>query len=104
MWRATILHPHTQITLQDLEQGVWRFNESLSTTLGLEAGYVQEDLLHYARRLGHSGHYASTVWPYHAMLGSIGHALVPAFEEALFFHGDCPPQPAGVPSQGQRSL
>jgi len=79
--------PHTQIALQDLEQGRWRFNESLSTTLGLEAGYVQEYLLHYARRLGHSGHYALTVWPYHAMLGSIGHALVPAFEEALFFHG-----------------
>ena len=26
------------------------------------------------------------MWPYHAMLGSIGHALVPAFEEAMFFH------------------
>ena len=30
--------------------------------------------------------YTLTVWPYHAMLGSIGHALVPAFEEAMFFH------------------
>jgi nicotinamidase-related amidase len=26
------------------------------------------------------------VWPYHAMLGGIGHALVPSVEEALFFH------------------
>jgi nicotinamidase-related amidase len=26
------------------------------------------------------------VWPYHAMLGGIGHALVSAVEEALFFH------------------
>jgi nicotinamidase-related amidase len=27
------------------------------------------------------------IWPYHAMLGGIGHALVPAVEEAIFFHG-----------------
>ncbi|HEX2234454.1 MAG TPA: hypothetical protein VHG69_13935, partial [Thermoleophilaceae bacterium] len=26
-------------------------------------------------------------WPYHAMLGGIGHALVSAVEEAVFFHG-----------------
>jgi nicotinamidase-related amidase len=27
-----------------------------------------------------------TIWPFHAMLGGIGHALVPALEEAIFFH------------------
>ncbi len=27
-----------------------------------------------------------TIWPYHAMLGGIGHALVAAVEEACFFH------------------
>ena len=32
------------------------------------------------------GKYALTIWPYHAMLGGIGHALVSAVEEALFFH------------------
>jgi nicotinamidase-related amidase len=26
------------------------------------------------------------IWPYHAMLGGIGHALVAAVEEAIFFH------------------
>ena len=26
-------------------------------------------------------------WPYHSMLGGIGHALVSAVEEAIFFHG-----------------
>ena len=30
--------------------------------------------------------YGLTVWPYHAMLGGIGHALVSAVEEAFFFH------------------
>jgi nicotinamidase-related amidase len=32
------------------------------------------------------GKYALTIWPYHAMLGGIGHALVSAVEEAVFFH------------------
>jgi nicotinamidase-related amidase len=26
------------------------------------------------------------VWPYHALLGGVGHALVSALEEAIFFH------------------
>src|SRR5207247_5880061 len=30
--------------------------------------------------------YRLTIWPYHAMLGGIGHALVSAVEEAIFFH------------------
>jgi nicotinamidase-related amidase len=79
--------PHTQISVQDIERGVWRFNRTLAATLNLDPDYVQEHLLHYTRALASSGHYALTIWPYHAMLGSIGHALAPAFEEALFFHG-----------------
>jgi nicotinamidase-related amidase len=34
-----------------------------------------------------SGKYDLTIWPYHAMLGGIGHALVASIEEAIFFHG-----------------
>lgn len=79
--------PYTQISVEDVERGAWRFNRALATTLELDPEYVQEHLLHYTHALARSGHYALTIWPYHAMLGSIGHALVPAFEEALFFHG-----------------
>lgn len=79
--------PHTLISAEDIERGVWRFNTTIATTLGLAPAYVQEHLRHYTRTLAESGHYALTVWPYHAMLGSIGHALVPSFEEAIFFHG-----------------
>jgi nicotinamidase-related amidase len=39
------------------------------------------------RALAAGGKYDLTVWPYHAMLGGIGHALVSAIEEAIFFHG-----------------
>jgi nicotinamidase-related amidase len=78
--------PYTLITAEEIDAGAWRFNATLAATLGLEPGYVQEYLQHYTRTLTAAGHYALTVWPYHAMLGSIGHALAPAFEEALFFH------------------
>ncbi|HAJ36018.1 MAG TPA: isochorismatase [Chloroflexi bacterium] len=79
--------PYTLITASEIESGVWRFNAALAETLGLEPEYVQTYLLHYTRTLTASGHYALTIWPYHAMLGGIGHALAPAFEEAIFFHG-----------------
>ena len=38
------------------------------------------------RELVAGGKYELVVWPYHAMLGGIGHALVSAVEEAFFFH------------------
>ena len=38
------------------------------------------------KKLREGGKYELTVWPYHAMLGGIGHALVAAVEEAIFFH------------------
>jgi nicotinamidase-related amidase len=44
-------------------------------------------LAHYTQKLAEGGKYDLTIWPYHAMLGGIGHALVPAVEEAIFFHG-----------------
>jgi nicotinamidase-related amidase len=44
-------------------------------------------LRHYAQTLKDGGKYDLTIWPYHAILGGIGHALVSAVEEAIFFHG-----------------
>ena len=48
--------------------------------------YGQQHLLSYTRQLRDTGKYDLTVWPYHSMLGGIGHALVSAVEEAVFFH------------------
>ena len=39
------------------------------------------------KTLKENGKYDLTIWPYHAILGGIGHALVPSVEEAIFFHG-----------------
>jgi nicotinamidase-related amidase len=78
--------PYTLVTVDDVERGVWRFNPDAGRTLGIEPGDGERQLLHYVRRLAEGGKYALTIWPYHAMLGGIGHALVASVEEAVFFH------------------
>jgi len=78
--------PYTVVTVEDVEGGRWKFNPAIAPSLGLEPRQGQQYLEHYVRRLREGGKYELTVWPYHAMLGSIGHALVPAVEEAVFFH------------------
>jgi nicotinamidase-related amidase len=79
--------PFTIITAKDIEKGVWKFNRKISSTLGVDPSYGQEYLLHYTKQLALSGKYELTIWPYHAMLGGIGHAIVSSVEEAAFFHG-----------------
>jgi nicotinamidase-related amidase len=78
--------PYTLVSAGEVESGRWRVDEVVARSLGLDPEYAQRHLLHYTRALEASGKYKLTIWPYHAMLGGIGHALVPAVEEAIFFH------------------
>lgn len=78
--------PYTDIHAADVQAGKWRFNPALAGQFGISPDYGQEMMFHYTRALESKGKYALTIWPYHAMLGGIGHALVPAIEEAIFFH------------------
>lgn len=78
--------PFTVVSAEDVEQGRWRFNPEVAPRLGITPEYGQRHLLHYTRRLEETGKYELTIWPYHSMLGGIGHALVSAVEEAIFFH------------------
>jgi nicotinamidase-related amidase len=79
--------PYTLVSPEDVEAGRWKFNGAVAEALGIDADYAARHLAHYTRRLAEGGKYNLTVWPYHAMLGGIGHALVSAVEEAVFFHG-----------------
>jgi nicotinamidase-related amidase len=79
--------PYTLISVEDVEAGRWRVNEAVAEAVGIDAGYAARHLAHYTRRLAEGGKYNLTIWPYHAMLGGIGHALVSLVEEAVFFHG-----------------
>ncbi len=78
--------PFTLISEEDILKGLWRFNPALSYSFHITEQYGQQHLLHYTRKLKEGGKYDLTIWPYHAMLGGIGHALVAAVEEAIFFH------------------
>lgn len=79
--------PMTVVTLEDVEKGVWKVNPAVAGSVANgNYTFLQKYLVHYARKLSEGGKYALTIWPYHAMLGGIGHALVAAVEEATFFH------------------
>jgi nicotinamidase-related amidase len=79
--------PYTLVSHEDVEAGRWRVNEVVAHALGIDPGYARRHLTHYTEKLAAGGKYDLTIWPYHAMLGGIGHALVSAVEEAIFFHG-----------------
>jgi nicotinamidase-related amidase len=79
--------PFTLVSEEDVRKGVWKFNPALSYSFRIDETYGQRHLLHYVQKLKEGGKYDLTIWPYHGMLGGIGHALVAAVEEAIFFHG-----------------
>ena len=78
--------PFTLVSAEDVAAGRWRVDPDVAEALELDLDYARRHLQHYTRALEESGKYQLTIWPYHAMLGGIGHALVPAVEEAIFFH------------------
>jgi len=78
--------PFTLVSAEEIAAGTWKVNPDVAGALNLDAAYVQTFLEHYTQRLKSGGKYDLTVWPYHAMFGGIGHALVSSVEEAIFFH------------------
>ncbi|MGM3306096.1 isochorismatase [Anabaena sp. WFMT] len=77
----------TNITPADIEKGIWQVNPAVanSVTNG-DYELLKQQAFHYVKQLSQNGKYPLTVWPYHSMLGGIGHALVSSVEEAIFFH------------------
>ncbi|WP_293122931.1 isochorismatase [Microcoleus sp. bin38.metabat.b11b12b14.051] len=77
----------TLITLEDVQQGIWKVNPAVADNIAKgEYLALQRQCLHYVQKLSDNGKFPLTIWPYHSMLGGIGHALVSAVEEAIFFH------------------
>ena len=79
--------PMTMISLEDVEEGRWLVNPDLPSSIAPgDYKKLQTYVRYYVKQLEEDGQYPLTIWPYHSILGGIGHALVPAFEEACFFH------------------
>ncbi|MEG3923553.1 MULTISPECIES: isochorismatase [unclassified Microcoleus] len=77
----------TSITLEDVQQGIWKVNPAVANSIsGDYFSALEKHAYHYVKKLSADGKYPLTIWPYHSMLGGIGHALVSAVEEAIFFH------------------
>lgn len=66
--------PYTQITLQDVSDGRWNPIEE------------PEWSLEYLRQLEERAKKTLVIWPYHTMLGTRGHMMMPALYEALVYH------------------
>ncbi|MBR8836529.1 MAG: isochorismatase [Stigonema ocellatum SAG 48.90 = DSM 106950] len=76
----------TNITPADIEKGIWKVNPNVAYSLGYNYEFLEKHAYHYVKQLSQNGKYPLTVWSYHSILGGIGHALVAAVEEAVFFH------------------
>ncbi|MEG4815077.1 isochorismatase [Microcoleus sp. K5-D4] len=77
----------TSITLEDVQKGIWKVNPAIAHSIsGGNFSALEKQVCHYVKKLSADGKYPLTIWPYHSMLGGIGHALVSAVEEAVFFH------------------
>jgi nicotinamidase-related amidase len=79
--------PMSVISVGDIESGKWKVNPAVANSIA-GGNYVglHKHALHYAKKLSNDGKYALCIWPYHTMLGGLGHALVGTVEEAIFFH------------------
>jgi nicotinamidase-related amidase len=96
--------PHTIVTVRDAESGRWRINPRVAAALPALGPDPQAYARHYVRRLEEGGKLPLTIWPYHALLGGLGHALVSAVEEAVFFHQVARTAPARFVIKGQSPL
>ena len=65
--------PFTQISVADVENGVWRAFD----------GHSQRRALAYVRALRDNGRYQLTIWPPHCLVGTWGHNVAPVVAEAL---------------------
>ncbi len=82
-------HPEpaaTIISVDDILNGVWRVNPAMLSLFNKSYQEFYDYVLYYVEKLTESGKFPLTVWPYHSMIGSVGHALVSSVEEAVFFH------------------
>lgn len=78
--------PNTMISAEEYRKGKYRPNPAMAAQIGADPVWLQKQFIYYCEQLEKTGKYQLTIWPYHCMLGSPGHALVGIIEEARLFH------------------
>lgn len=121
--------PYSLLSVEDVHSGRWRVNPAVVGRLvlnpstasgsglaphlsaangagleGIDYPWLERYARYYVERLAATGKYQLTIWPYHAMLGGIGYALVSAVEEAIFFHAIARASQTGFQPKGDNPL
>ena len=78
--------PNTMISAEEYRKGKYRPNPEMGVPLGADPVWLQKQFIHYCEQLEASGKYKLTIWPYHCLLGSLGHTIVGVIDEARLFH------------------
>jgi nicotinamidase-related amidase len=97
--------PLTTITVEDVQENRWQPNLRLyHSCLPQSSTDLMAYAQYYVSQLSAGGKFPLTIWPYHSMLGGIGHALVSAIEEACFFHTIARQQQTRIELKGTHPL
>jgi nicotinamidase-related amidase len=97
--------PMTIVSSEDVKDGKWKVNPDAAENIpDKDYESLQKFLYHYCKELEDSGKLQLMIWPYHAMLGGIGHALVSAIEEALFFYSIARKRQPTIEVKGENTL
>jgi nicotinamidase-related amidase len=84
--------PFTPITHEDVRVGKW-------TPIA-----HPKEALEYTKKLEAAGKYVLTIWPFHALLGGVSHALVPALMECAIFHAVARRQQTHFETKGTHAM
>jgi nicotinamidase-related amidase len=97
---------NTVISSDDILKGKYQVNPAIAADFGDKVSYsaLRKHVIHYTQSLERNGKYSLCIWPYHAMLGGFGHALVSLLEEAIFFHTVARNSESGIEIKGGNPL
>lgn len=83
---GSMVDANTVITSAEIDAGKYRVSPRAAAALKLDYTWLCAYARHYCQELEKTGKYALYIWPFHCMLGSLGHPLVGVVEEACMFH------------------
>jgi nicotinamidase-related amidase len=99
------LSPHRTVTAAQIRAGEARPNPAVASWVaGGDEAWLRQQALFYCEELERAGRYQLYLWPPHCLLGSEGHPLVGAVQEARLFHSYVRGAQSWVEEKGQHPL
>ena len=96
---------YTIVTAEMVASGEARPNPALAPALAAgDYAWLRDQAEFYCRELARTSKYQLTLWPYHVLLGTDGHALAGVIAEACLFHSFARQSPLHVEVKGTHPL